>query len=165
MNLYLSGMSRQTTRLPFRCRRNRAASRVRCARSMTKTISAQSSTSPLTGSSAESWSPADAHSTPGHCEKTCSAVGLRRRFCAQTKSTRGTSADGRQVDAEAAAGAVCRQANSLAAVAPDDLAHQGEAEARAAAGLAAARQAMERLEDALALVGRHTRPVVAHLQD
>ena len=65
-----------------------------------------------------------------------------------------------QVDAEAAAAAFCRQANRLAAMTPGDLAHQGEAKAAAAAVLAASRQAIERLEDALALVGRHAGPVV-----
>ena len=44
---------------------------------------------------------------------------------------------GRQVDAEAAAAAFCRQANRVAAVTAGDVAHQGEAKAAAAAGLAA----------------------------
>ena len=43
----------------------------------------------------------------------------------------------RQVDPEAAAAAFCRKANHVAAVAAGDVAHQREAEAAAAAGLAA----------------------------
>src|SRR5437899_6565922 len=57
----------------------------------------------------------------------------------------------RQVDAEAAAPALCRQANRLAAVAARDLAHQGEAKPAAAPALARRGQAIERLEDAFAL--------------
>ena len=67
----------------------------------------------------------------------------------------------RQVDPEAAAAAFCRQANRIAAVTAGDVAHQGEAEPAAAAGLAAPAEAIERLEDALALGGRHAGPVVA----
>ena len=69
-----------------------------------------------------------------------------------------------QVDAEAAAAAVCRHANSVTAVTAGDLADQGKAETCAAAGLARRGQAIERLEDAFAFVGRHAGPVVAHVE-
>src|SRR5258708_15236727 len=71
---------------------------------------------------------------------------------------------GRKVDAEAAAAALCRQANRLAAVAARDLAHQSEAKPAAAAVLARCGETIERFEDALALVRRNARAVVAHFQ-
>src|SRR5262249_35926278 len=71
---------------------------------------------------------------------------------------------GRQVDAEAAAAILCRQANCIAAVAPRDLSNEREAEAAAAAAFAGGCQAIEGLENALAFAGWHARPVVAHVQ-
>ena len=60
---------------------------VRCAFSMTKTMSAQRSESGVSGFSASLVVPADAVSMPGCVAKTCSAVGLRRRFWLQMKRT------------------------------------------------------------------------------
>src|SRR5687767_10649191 len=71
----------------------------------------------------------------------------------------------RQVDPEAAAAAFCRQADGVATVTAGDVEHQGEAEPAAAAGLAAAGQAIEWLEDALPLGRRHAGPMVGDFQD
>src|SRR5688572_23156304 len=80
-------MSRQTMRLPPRCGWKRTDSLERCARSITKIRSAHCSSSGVSGLSAPTFSPADAVSMPGQFAKTCSAVGLRRRFWLQRKST------------------------------------------------------------------------------
>src|SRR5262245_18940 len=72
---------------------------------------------------------------------------------------------GRQVDAEAAAAPFCRQADGVAAVAAGDVEDQGEAKAAAAAGLAAAGQAIEGLEDALSLRLRYARPVIGDFEN
>ena len=68
-------------------------------------------------------------------------------------------------DPEAAAAAFCRQADGIAAVTASDVEHQGEAEPAAAAGLAAAGQAIEGLEDALSFRRRHAGPMVGDFQD
>src|SRR5262249_35042522 len=56
---------------------------------------------------------------------------------------------GRQVDAEAAAATLCRQANRVTTATTRDLAHQRQSQSTAAAGLARVRQAIEGLEDPL----------------
>ena len=65
-------------------------------------------------------------------------------------------------------GSGCRrllpQGKPRAAVTAGDVAHQGEAEPAAASALRRRGAAVERLEDALAFLGRHARPVVAHLE-
>src|ERR1700722_15667100 len=71
---------------------------------------------------------------------------------------------GGQVDAEAAAAALCRQANRFTAVTSGDLADQRQAKATAAAILARLFEAIEGFEDALALGRRHAGPVVGHFQ-
>src|SRR3990167_1849776 len=68
-------------------RRNFSASLRRWRLSITRINSAHSSSSGLTGLSASRLTPADAVSTPGQSAKTCSAVGLRRRFLAQINRT------------------------------------------------------------------------------
>jgi hypothetical protein len=55
------------------------------------------------------------------------------------------------------------EALRVAAVALGDLAHQREAKPAAATGLGRAGQAIEGLEDPLALAFGHARPVIAHL--
>src|SRR5690349_4284421 len=81
------------------------------------------------------------------------------------RSSVGSRLRRRQVDPEAAAAALCRKADYRPAVAVGDVAHQGEAEAAAAAGLARGGGAIERLEDALALGGRDARAVIADVED
>src|SRR6476620_5807364 len=80
-------MSKQTTRFPPRCARNFFESLLRCAFSMTKIMSDHARTSGVTGLPASFPRPADCVSMPGRSEKTCSAVGLRSRFCVQMKRT------------------------------------------------------------------------------
>src|SRR6185503_13454178 len=63
------------------------------------------------------------------------------------------SSDAGETHLETAAAALSRQAADVAAVAARDLTHQRKPETRAGAGRAG--HAMERLEDALALLGRH----------
>ena len=69
----------------FRCALNRRWSFARWARSMTKMMSAHSTSSAEHGSSASGASPAEAVSTPGRLANTCSAVGERRRLREQRK--------------------------------------------------------------------------------
>src|SRR5207342_2362307 len=80
-------MSRQTTRALPRCGLNRDDSLERCARSITKMMSAQCSSSGVTRFSASWLSPAEDVSMPGQLANTCSAVGLRNRFWLQMKRT------------------------------------------------------------------------------
>lgn len=88
MYSYSSGMFKQMTFLSPMNLRQRLASLLWCARSMTKITSAQARSSGPTGTLADSCTPADSHSTPCHLAKMASAVGLRRRFCEQTKRAR-----------------------------------------------------------------------------
>jgi hypothetical protein len=55
--------------------------------SMTKMTSAQSTCSEDNNTLAPDEMPAESVSTPGQAEKTCSAVGLRKRLALQTKRT------------------------------------------------------------------------------
>src|SRR6266700_2506694 len=80
-------MSRQMTRLLFRLERNFRFSLLRWVFSMTKMMSAHSSCSEDNNTSAPFEMPAESVSTPGQVEKTCSAVGLRRRLALQTNRT------------------------------------------------------------------------------
>src|SRR5688572_23889059 len=79
-------MSSTTNPLPFSRSRNFFATLLRCAFSITSTMSAHSMRSPLTGVGASALVPAPIALTPGYSEKTRSAVGLRKRFSLQTKS-------------------------------------------------------------------------------
>src|SRR5436190_16603475 len=67
----------------------------------------------------------------------------------------------RKSDDETAAAAIARFAAGVAAVALGDLLHKTETEPDTAGFLGVARQAIERLEDALALRCRHARPAIA----
>jgi len=71
---------------------------------------------------------------------------------------------GGQVDAEAAAATLCRQANRFAAVTSGDLADQRQAKATAAAVLAGLFETIEGFEDARAFGRRHAGPVVGNIQ-
>ena len=71
-----------------RCDWNREASFVLRFFSMTTITSAHSMSSGVTEFSASGLKPADAHSTFGYSENTCSAVGLRQRLRLQMKSMR-----------------------------------------------------------------------------
>src|SRR5262245_20505638 len=81
-------MLRQIIRLFFRKALNFFESLFRYVFYMTKMTSAQETCSGVTGDSASWLRPPESTSIPGVEENTCSAVGLRRRFWEQTKSTR-----------------------------------------------------------------------------
>src|SRR3954451_24969736 len=80
-------MSRQTTRLSLNRARNWRISLLRWVFSMTKMMSAQSTCSDDNKTLAPVEIPAESVSIPGQVEKTCSAVGLRRRLALQTNKT------------------------------------------------------------------------------
>ena len=80
MYSYSSGISRQMMRFPFRLERNFFDNLFLCAFSMTNTSSAQSRSAGVTGFCAPAFNPAEATSSAGSHENTCSAVGLRSRF-------------------------------------------------------------------------------------
>src|SRR4029079_14615779 len=80
-------MSRQTTRLPFRLERNFRFSLLRWVFFMTNMMSAHSICSADNNTTTPFETPAESVSMPGQVEKTCSAVGLRRRLALQTKRT------------------------------------------------------------------------------
>ena len=75
-----SGISSTATFLFWSRERNFFATLLRCEFSITKTTSAHSMRSPLTGVSQSAFVPALIASTPSYSEKTAAAVGLRRRL-------------------------------------------------------------------------------------
>src|SRR5688500_13482549 len=79
-------MPNTTIFLFLRCSRNLLLSLLLCACSMTTNRSAHSIKSEETGTVASELRPADITSTPGHSDKTASAVGLRSRFWLQINS-------------------------------------------------------------------------------
>ena len=76
-------------RLDFKDERKRCCSLVRCMFSITKMMSAYSTSSAVSGVSASALVPAEATSMSFRVAKTCSAVALRNRFWLQTNKTLG----------------------------------------------------------------------------